>query len=438
MEEALRQLVEQATWQHGVVTRAQLLDAGVGSELIRSRLRRRSWQRIHPGVYAVFPGELKSEARAWAAVLYAGPGALASYHTAAELWRLADEPSSVVHVTVPGGRRVRKQAGIVIHLSGRAGKSAHSSRLPPQTRLEETVLDLWEAARDLDTAVGWITRAIGRWLTTQDLLLLALAERRRIRWRSQLAELLSPDFAGIHSVLEYHYVRDVERPHNFPVATRQAHSRQDGQSQYRDTLYEQYNTIVELDGRAAHPGDTRWDDIRRDNAAAASGRSTLRYGWRDVRPTPCAVAAQVAAVLETQGYLDARPCSPGCPVGRLRPRGSRQPAQSPALPRMRGGQAAAAGPFRAGEPARGRRAGALTERSRMSTILVIGNLRWLSLVEWWLSLSDAARRSPRVSLLPASGSRLLPVVVPRPPRALRVLCTAATSMCTPRGHSTPS
>ena len=309
-------LTELAAFQSGIVSRRQILDAGLNGAVVNSRLARGSWQRIYHGVYCTSSGELGRNAQLWAAVLASGPGAILSHQSAAELWRLADTPSSLIHITVPDKRRPIKRAGIRLHLSARAATAAHRSRLPPQTRLEETVLDLWETARDLDAAVGWVTRAMGRWLTTQDLMLRALAQRRKIRWRSQLEQLLSPEFAGVHSVLEYRYVRDVERPHNFPPATSQAHFRRDGRSQYRDRFYEEYKTVVELDGRAAHPGDTRWDDIRRDNAAAADGLRTLRYGSRDVMPTPCAVAAQAGAVLETQGYLDVRPCSPGCPIGR--------------------------------------------------------------------------------------------------------------------------
>jgi hypothetical protein len=214
-----------ALLQRGVVSRAQVLASGLTDEVITARLSRGSWQQIYPGVYAAFSGELSREAALWAAVLYAGPGAMLSYQTAAELWELADSPGSRIHLTIPGDRRVRKRPGMVLHLSGRARCAMHPSGLPPRTKLEETVLDLWAAARDLDAAVGWVTRAIGRHLTTQARLRDALQARSRIRWRAQLAELLSADSAGIHSVLEYRYVRDVERPHRFPAATRQAQSR---------------------------------------------------------------------------------------------------------------------------------------------------------------------------------------------------------------------
>jgi very-short-patch-repair endonuclease len=332
--------------QAGVVSLSQILKAGLTRGIVTSRLRRGSWQRVYPGVYAVFSGELNREAGLWAAVLYAGPGAMLSHQTAAELWQLTDGPSSLIHVTVPSTRRVRRRPGLTIHLSARAGATLHPARIPPRTRIEDTVIDLWMTARSLDEAVGWITSSLGRRLTTQDKLREAVQARVRLPRRTQLAELLSPDAAGIHSVLEYRYVRYVERPHGLVGAKRQVRVRRDGRTEYRDQLYAAYGTAVELDGRAAHPGDTRWKDIRRDNAAAALGITTLRYGWRDVTGTPCRVAAQIAEVLAASGYNGARPCSADCPVGRqsaaqlpARPRHDEQPAAACRVPARAGPRA---------------------------------------------------------------------------------------------------
>jgi hypothetical protein len=131
-----------------------------------------------------------------------------------------------------------------------------------------------------------------------------------------LHELLDPDLAGLHSILEFRYVRDVERPHDLPKGIRQAVAQLNGRKQYRDTLYDEYKLAVELDGRIAHPDERRWADIERDNAAAADGLTTLRYGTVQLVTAPCRVAAEVAKVLTSRGYVGARPCSPDCPVGR--------------------------------------------------------------------------------------------------------------------------
>ncbi len=314
-EEVRAQLEVLLELQSGILTARQAIEAGLTKDVITSRLRYGRWQRLQRGVYATFSGEPPRMAVLWAAVLSAGPGAMLSYRTAAELGRLSDTPSDLVHVTVPHDRRVARTPGIMIHTSRRADKAIHPVLLPPQTRIEETVLDLASCAASLDNAIAWVTTGLGRRLTTQAKLGQALELRSRMRWRPELAELLTADAAGLNSVLEWRYHRGVELPHNLPARRRQVKTAVNGHVRYRDLLYDAYELIVELDGRLAHPADTRRNDSSRDNAAAAEGKITLRYGWVAVTKTPCVVAAEVARVLLLRGYADARPCSASCPVG---------------------------------------------------------------------------------------------------------------------------
>ena len=309
-------------FQDDVLTVSQLLRGGLSRDFLRSQVDRGNWQRLYRGVYATFSGEPPRSAQLWAAVLAAGPGALLSHESAAETVRLSDKPSSVVHVTIPSSRRIAPVPRVRLHFSDRAGQARHPLALPPQTTVEETVLDLVAVSAQLDDAMAWVTRALGRGLTSQENLQRALGLRVRIRWHRELAEILGPEADGLHSILEYRYDHDVERPHRLPDATRQARFSHDGRTGYRDRLYEAYLVAVELDGKATHLAEQRWQDIRRDNAAAADGILTLRYGWRDVTGHPCRVAAEVALVLAKRGYADARPCSPACPVGRARGRDS--------------------------------------------------------------------------------------------------------------------
>jgi hypothetical protein len=310
------ELRELAEFQRGVLTRGQVLSAGLTRDTILARLDRGSWQRLYPGVYAAFSGKPSREAVLWAAVLVAGPGAMLSHQTAAEMDALTDTPSSLIHLTVPSERRVRTRAGLVLHYSARASQAVHPARTPPRTRVEETVIDLWEASPRLDDAISWVTRSLGRRLTTQAKLRDAASGRAKVHRRALLVQLLSPDTAGLHSILEHRYVRDVERPHGLPNGTRQALALVGGHKQYRDTLYKKYRLVVELDGRVSHPDETRWLDIQRDNAAATEGFSTLRYGTVALITAPCQVAAEVAKLLAARGFAGAHPCSAGCPVGR--------------------------------------------------------------------------------------------------------------------------
>lgn len=235
------ELSDLAVVQCGMISRAQIHSASLSGDVVRSRLRRGSWRRLYPGVYSTSSGELSRESVLWAAVLVAGPGAMLSHQTAAELWKLSDDPSSLIHVTVPTARRVAKRPGVALHMSARTGQTLHPAAVPPRTRVEETVIDLWDAAPTLDSAVGWVTRAIGRRLTTAERLRESAIRRSRLRRRSTLIELLDMD--GVHSVLEYRYVRDVERAHGLPAAARQLRTRLGGRTQYRDEVYEAYQTV---------------------------------------------------------------------------------------------------------------------------------------------------------------------------------------------------
>jgi very-short-patch-repair endonuclease len=121
------------------------------------------------------------------------------------------------------------------------------------------------------------------------------------------------------------YVR-IGRAHGLPRASRQARLRRGGRTIYRDNLYQEYAVAVELDGRAAHPAESRWRDMRRDNAGLADGVVTLRYGYADVTERPCQIAAEVSQVLRSRGWAG-RPhrCGPRCASGHANASGRERP-----------------------------------------------------------------------------------------------------------------
>jgi hypothetical protein len=307
--------------QHGVVARWQAAEAGLNVRMIDSQLRNGRWQPLYLGVYATFTGHPSRTAVLWAAVLRGGPGAALSYETAAELDRLIDQPTGSIHVTVGSLRQLTisshegwgRAPKIIVHRYARLNETRHPARTPPRTRIEETVIDLVQASLDIDQALSWLITACGRRLTTARLLLASMATRPRLRWRTELTRALADIDGGIHSVLEWRYVRGVERPHGLPSAQRQAVSRVGGRTRYLDNHYREYGVAVELDGRAVHPAEARWRDIHRDNASAEAGIITLRYNWADVTAEPCRVATEVARVLQLHGWTGRlRPCGPGC------------------------------------------------------------------------------------------------------------------------------
>ena len=306
--------------QFGVVSRQQASEAGLTEKAIDWRLRSQAWMRLHRGTYAVFTGILPREGRLWAAVLRAGPGAVLSHETAAEVHGLTDKPSARIHVSVPAERRPgqrRRIPGVVIHRARCLMPQWQPPWQLPRTTVEDTVLDLVAKARTFDDAYGWISAAVGRRLTSAELLSKALAGRSRIRWRSWITAALQDADDGVHSPLERNYVYGVERAHGLPTARRQARRRQGSGTRYLDNLYEGFGLCVELDGRAAHPPEGRWRDTHRDNANLLQDTRTLRYGWPDATANRCRTAAEIATVLRRLGWKgNPHPCGPACPVGR--------------------------------------------------------------------------------------------------------------------------
>lgn len=309
LPQGCRKLLES---QEGIVASWQLSAAGVSESAIRNLVRYRRWQRVSRGVYAAFTGPLGRRALLWAAVLRAGPDAILSHETAAEVYGLADDPGRLVHVTVPARRRVQAMPGIIVHRSRRFEQIQFPGTTPPCTDIGETVLDLVDRSSSFDNAFAWLSRACQRNLTSPGMLRLRMDMRKRLRWRREVAQALGDVHGGVHSVLEFRYVRDVERAHGLPRAKRQAPVRHQGRQRYLDELYDEYRLCVELDGRAAHPAEERWRDIERDNRNAATGLQTLRFGWQDVS-RPCETALVISRVLQMRGWVgDLRPCGPRC------------------------------------------------------------------------------------------------------------------------------
>jgi hypothetical protein len=308
--------------QEGVVSRRQLLDLGLTPAQAHQNMENGRWRRLLPGVFATFTGPVGPLAEVWAAVLYAGAGAAASHGTALWLANLLDELPRPINISVGHRRRVRNQRGLRIHrvkaLDDRPDSVVHPAAQPLRVRVEVAVLDQAETS-SAAVAVDLVLRATQRRLTTAARVSDALAERRRHRFRALLLEVLADAAQGVASPLERHYLRSVERAHRLPRGGRnQLERAATGGSRYRDVRYPKWKTIVELDGREAHPDDGAFRDLRRDNEAVVAADWTLRYGWRDVVGRPCEVAVQVGMVLQGRGWPgQAKACGAECVIGRM-------------------------------------------------------------------------------------------------------------------------
>jgi very-short-patch-repair endonuclease len=315
--------------QAGVVSRRQLLAAGMSPSAIARRARA-DWRVMYPGVYYVDTGQPSAMARVWAAWLYADstlwrtgePGGadtvaavVAAVAGDCALWLagVLDECPDVIEVAVPRDRHLARRSGI--RVLRRECLPVQSARRPPRLAIDEALLDVVHRARRAELVVDLVLAAGQRRLTTPQRLLAAVDRRPRLRWRALVRDLCDELADGVHSTLERRYA-ELERRHGLPTGERNVREAAPVMgSWFRDVRYRAQRLIVELDGRGAHPTAAAFRDRRRDNHAARLGETTLRYGWREVVGAPCEVAAEVAQVLALGGWMGRpRPCGPDCPV----------------------------------------------------------------------------------------------------------------------------
>jgi very-short-patch-repair endonuclease len=290
-----------AARQHGVVTRAQLLEAGLTGRTIQGRLESGRLRPLHHGVYLAGP-LAPPLARELSAVLACGAGARASHRTAAALWEFAPRPHEAhpVEVKVPNHRVIRRPGIQVYRALEPWTRAPAAARGVPVTDPTETLLDLAAVlpAAELERTVARAERA--GLVTLDDLS--AAVDRHRGRpgsatLRAQLGQVGGP--ALTRSELEARF-RDAVRRFRFPPPSFNA--RVHGLEV--DCFWPEANLAIELDGAAHHRSwQSQQNDRRRDGDLATRGILVLRITWdqlhRELEPTMVRIA-QVLAVRRDQ------------------------------------------------------------------------------------------------------------------------------------------
>ncbi|MFM6852068.1 MAG: hypothetical protein ACKOVB_23490 [Terrabacter sp.] len=178
-------------------------------------------------------------------------------------------------------------------------EQVHTTAWPHRTTVEHSVLAV-RRSDPADRVLALVSRACQQGLTSEARLADALASRPGQPHGALLRECLADVGAGAESAAEIRYIRDVERAHGLPVATRQAVL---GQNRRCDNLYADEQLVLEVDGRLGHEGwGGRVRDGVRDRAAARQGRLTVRAYWPDVAVAPCEFAEEVGFLLRLRGW----------------------------------------------------------------------------------------------------------------------------------------
>jgi len=293
--------VEQVTGRiagsaHGVVTREELLRAGVTVAEIKRRLRAGALLREFPGVYRVGHRAPSVEARYMAAVKACGDGAVLCGKAAAYLLGILKGEPPPPEVAAPTQRRIRGVRTRRERHPLPRNIGATTWRGIPVTSPARTLVDL-AALLSKDALARACHEAGVRHRTTPAQVEAVLAVRTNSPGAGKLRAILRGDTPVTLSKLEKRFlehVREIERP--LPETNRLAGSRR------VDCRWPEHRLTVELDSYTYHHSRHAWEqDRRREREAYARGDQFRRYTYDDVFQHPRPMRAELRQLLPGLG-----------------------------------------------------------------------------------------------------------------------------------------
>ena len=276
---------------HGVVTRQELLEAGVSEDAITARLRSGALLRQHPGVYRVGHGAPSVEAGYTAAVKACGDGAVLGGLAAAWAWgllrgRAAPRPETIA----PTVRRVR---GVNTRRARRIDRREVTTwKGIPITTVARTLVDL-AGLLSFDALARACHEAGVRHRTTPAQVEIVLARCPNRPGARKLKRVLRGEARVTLSTLEKRFLallRAVGLPlpeTNRPAGTKRV-----------DCRWPDHRVTVELDSYRYHSSRHAWEqDRRREREARARGDEFRRYTYGDVVEDRRFILAELRSLL---------------------------------------------------------------------------------------------------------------------------------------------
>lgn len=293
---SVTELAKFAERQHGLITYAQLLEAGVAKSTVGRWARTGRLVRLQPRVYVVPGAPCSWERDLLAAVLSAG--GVAAMRSAARVWGLLDGDETV-EVVIARGRKATLSRALVHVASG------------PIESVRRRGIDVTTPPYTLVTLGSTVTQqaltaAVSKALIKRLVTVAALdAALRRIstpgrRGSSALRAVLADFELGARppdSVLETRMLR-LMRGYHLPTAAFQ-HEVRHGDFRARiDFAYPARMIAIEVEGSEyhIHPWHRERDNFRR-NRLTSLGWKVLVFSWLDVLRRPEYVATTIALEL---------------------------------------------------------------------------------------------------------------------------------------------
>lgn len=270
-----------------MVTRTQLLAAGITLAQIRHRLSLGALLREYRGVYRVGHRAPSVEARYLAAVWACGDGAVLSGRAAAHLWGILKGAAPPPEVIARGEHRIE---GVTTHRARNIEATTH--RGVPITTVPRTLVDL-ASHLSLDALARACHEAGVKYETTPRQVDNILGKRPTTKGAAKLRAIFHGDAQALLSELERAFLKRLrEAGLPLPKTNKKAHGRR------VDCRWPDHNLTVELDSYRYHRSRHAWEqDRRREREARARGDEFRRYTYGDVVETPRLMLAELRALL---------------------------------------------------------------------------------------------------------------------------------------------
>jgi Transcriptional regulator, AbiEi antitoxin len=279
-----------ASGAHGVVTRQQLLRAGVTRKEIDRRLENGRLFPQHRGVYRVGHRAPSIEATYLAAAKAGGEGALVSGQAAAHLLYLIKGRPPRPELTTPTERRVR---GVITRRSRSiCAADAALWRGVPVTTVQRTLVDL--AAVLAPAALARACHEAGVVHKTTPAQVREVLQRQpNAPGAANLLKVIHGDVHVTLSKLERGFLKLLGRAGlPLPETNRRAGGRR------VDCRWPEFRLTVELDSYRYHNSRHAWEqDRRREREARARGDEFRRYTYADVFEVPQQMLAELQVLL---------------------------------------------------------------------------------------------------------------------------------------------
>jgi hypothetical protein len=268
-----------ASRQHGLITTAQLAEAGVTGHAVAHRVKTGRLHRRHRGVYSVRHARLSQEGEWMAAVLAAGDGSALSHLSAAKLWNVWRRVVRGIDVVAP---RRRHAKGVRVHACRRLDpRDVTVHRGIPVTTVPRTLVDLADVltAHQLANVVHEAAFR-NRFSARATRAGMERSNGRNLHPLEQALALNAAGSAGTKSDLEDRFLAQVQAA-GLPAPLVNA------AVQTRDRTYEVDfrwgDVCVEIDGPGHGRPRTRAEDAARDRALTEPGYRVIRQA---VTPRP--------------------------------------------------------------------------------------------------------------------------------------------------------